>query len=71
MKETLKRYWPYIRGYKKYYFIVLFGIILTVIATAGTAQIMQQLIDDMFIAKKQNMLYLINLKLIVIYILKS
>ena len=71
MKETLKRYWPYIKGYKKHYLIVLFGIILTVIATAGTAQIMQPLMDDMFIAKKEEMLYLIPLLLIGIYILKS
>ncbi len=71
MKETLKRYWPYIKGYKKHYLIVLFGIILTVIATAGTAQIMQPLMDDMFIAKKEKMLYLIPLLLIGIYILKS
>jgi subfamily B ATP-binding cassette protein MsbA len=71
VKETLKRYWPYIKGYKKHYLIVLFGIILTVIATAGTAQIMQPLMDDMFIAKKEKMLYLIPLLLIGIYILKS
>ena len=71
MRETLKRYWPYIKGYKKYYLVVLLGIILTVIATAGTAQIMQPLMDDMFIAKKENMLYLIPLLLIGIYVLKS
>lgn len=71
MKETLKRYWPYIKQYKKHYLIVLSGIILTVLATAGTAQIMQPLMDDMFIAKKEKMLYLIPILLIGIYILKS
>ena len=71
MKRTIKRYWPYLKEYKLYYFIVLIGILLTVAATAGTAQIMQPLMDDMFIAKDPKMLYMIPLMLIGIYLAKS
>lgn len=69
--DIYKRYWPYIKGYKFQYVMVLVGILLTVTATAGTAHIMQPLMDNMFINKEEHMLYLIPILLIGIYILKS
>jgi ATP-binding cassette, subfamily B, bacterial MsbA len=69
--EIYKRYWPYIRGYKFQYVMVLIGILLTVTATAGTAHIMQPLMDNMFIKKEEEMLYVIPLLLVGIYVLKS
>ncbi|MEE8588093.1 MAG: ABC transporter transmembrane domain-containing protein [Sulfurimonadaceae bacterium] len=71
MKNTLKRYWPYLKEYKFYYFIVFIGIILTVSATAGTAEIMKYLMDDMFIGRDPSMLYIIPLALIGLYVGKS
>ena len=71
MKNMFMRYWPYVKEYKLYYLFVLFGIILTVSATAATAHIMKPLMDDMFIAKKEEMLYIIPIALIIIYIVKA
>lgn len=71
MKEIVKRFWPYIKEYKLYYMLVIFGGILIVISTAASAHIMKPLMDDMFIAKKKEMLYLIPLGLIGIYITKA
>ena len=71
MKNIFKRYWPYLKDYRLYYFIIFIGIILTVAATAATAQIMQPLMDDMFIARDPEMLYKIPLMLIGIYFAKS
>ena len=71
MKEVYQRYWPYIKGYKFHYAMVLIGIVLTVTATAGTAHIMQPIMDDMFIKKDPKMLTFIPLLLIGIYVLKS
>lgn len=51
--------------------MVLIGIVLTVAATAATAQIMKPLMDDMFIARDPEMLVIIPLALIGIYIAKS
>lgn len=51
--------------------MVLIGILLTVTATAGTAHIMQPLMDNMFIKKEENMLYIIPALLVGIYIIKS
>lgn len=53
------------------YIFVLFGIILTVAATTATAHIMKPLMDDMFIAKKEEMLYLIPFGLVGIYFVKA
>jgi subfamily B ATP-binding cassette protein MsbA len=62
---------PYIKEYKLQYVFVLLGILLTVTATAATAHIMQPLMDDMFIDKKEDMLYQIPLMLLGIYFIKS
>lgn len=70
-KAALKRYLPYLRDYGSYYLIVFIGILLTVTATAATAHIMQPLMDQMFIARDETMLYLIPLGLIAIYVVKS
>ncbi|QOY55235.1 ATP-binding cassette domain-containing protein [Candidatus Sulfurimonas marisnigri] len=71
MKKVLKRFFPYIKEYKLQYFLVLIGIILTVSATAATAHIMKPLMDDMFINRKEEMLFFIPLGLIAIYFLKA
>jgi len=71
LKQTFKRFWPYLKGYRLQYFLVFTGIVLTVSATAATAHIMKPLMDDMFIAKKEEMLYLIPLGLIGIYLIKA
>jgi subfamily B ATP-binding cassette protein MsbA len=51
--------------------MVFIGILLTVTATAGTAHIMQPLMDNMFIKKESNMLYIIPALLVGIYVIKS
>jgi len=71
MKYMLKRYWPYIKEYRLEYFFVLIGIIFTVAATTATAHIMKPLMDDMFIDRREEMLYLIPIGLIGIYVIKA
>ncbi|MDD5158592.1 MAG: ABC transporter transmembrane domain-containing protein [Sulfuricurvum sp.] len=71
MKESYKRFWPYIREYKFQFLMVLIGIILTVSATAATAHIMKPLMDNMFIKKEARMLYIIPMLLVGIYVLKA
>jgi len=71
LKEIIKRFWPYIKEYKFYYILVIFGGLLIVASTAASAHIMKPLMDDMFIAKKKEMLYLIPMGLIGIYLTKA
>ncbi|QOP42353.1 ATP-binding cassette domain-containing protein [Sulfurimonas marina] len=51
--------------------MVFFAGLLIIGATAGNAHIMKPLMDDMFIEKKEEMLYLIPLGLIGIYLTKA
>jgi len=69
--QIAKRFLPYVKEYKFQYFLVLIGIILTVSATAATAHIMKPLMDDMFIQRKEEMLYLIPFGLVGIYFFKA
>ena len=71
MKKVLKRYLPYIKEYKLQYLFVLIGILLTVSATTATAHIMKPLMDDLFISKKEEMLYYIPIGLVGIYFFKA
>jgi subfamily B ATP-binding cassette protein MsbA len=71
LKKIFKRYVPYIKEYKLEYLLVFIGIVLTVSATTATAHIMKPLMDEMFIEKKEEMLYYIPLGLIGIYFFKS
>ena len=71
LKKILKRYLPYLKNYKFQYFLVFIGILLTVSATVATAQIMQPLMDDLFISKKEEMLVYIPLLLLGIYFIKA
>ena len=66
-----RRYWPYIREYKFQYSLVLLGIFMVVTSTTATAHIMKPLMDEMFIKREEDMLYLIPLGLIGIYLIKS
>jgi len=71
MKTTFKRYLPYLKEHRGRYLLVLLGIVMTVSATAATAQIMKPLMDRMFIEREASMLYLIPLGLVAIYFVKS
>ena len=71
MKYFIIKFWPYIKEYKFQYLIVLIGIILTVASTTATAHIMKPLMDEMFIKRKEEMLYVIPISLISIYFIKA
>jgi len=71
LKEIIKRFWPYIKEYKLYYMLVVFGGVLILASTVATAHIMKPMMDDMFIDKKEEMLYIIPIGLIIIYVAKA
>ena len=71
MKKTFRRFWPYMRGYKVQFILVLVGITFAVGATSATAYIMQPMMDKMFIERDAEMLWLIPLGLVLIYAVKG
>jgi len=71
LKETFKRYLPYFKDYKFQYFLVSIGILLVVTTTAGTAQIMKYVVDDLLINQDKSMLSIVPIALIVLYTAKA
>ena len=71
MKQTFLRYLPYIKDYKLKYFIVIIAIIMVVSATAGTAQIMKYVVDDLLIDQDPKMLTIVPIALVIIYTIKA
>ncbi len=71
MLEIFKRYLPYLKGYKFHFLLVLIGIAMTIAANVAMAQIMQPMIDKLFIARQEEMLISVPLMMIGIFVLKG
>jgi subfamily B ATP-binding cassette protein MsbA len=62
---------PYFKKHKKEFFFVVLGILASAGATVLIAHIIQPILDDIFIAKDKEMLYIIPPFLILIYAVKG
>jgi len=71
MKDLLKQYIPYLFGYKKQFIFAIIGMIAVAIGTAGTAQLIKPVLDDVFINKDEEMLFLIPFLLVAVFGLKG
>lgn len=71
MKSLLKQYLPYLVGYKSQFFFAVLGMIAVAVGTAGTAQLIKPVLDDVFINKDKEMLALIPFLLVGVFTLKG
>ena len=71
MKELLKQYLPYLIGYKKQFTFAIIGMFAVAIGTAGTAQLIKPVLDDVFVAKDETMLAIIPFLLMGVFFLKG
>ncbi len=71
MKKLLKQYLPYLIGYKKQFFFAILGMIAVAAGTAGTAQLIKPVLDDVFINKDTQMLTLMPFLLVGVFALKG
>ena len=71
MKEFFKQYSPFYKNYKLQFFYAFIGIILVAGATSGTAYAIQPLLDDIFINKDEDMLYMMPIFVIILYTAKG
>ena len=71
MKDFFKQYSPYYKNYKLFFFYSFVGIILVSAATSGTAYAIQPLLDDIFINKNKEMLYMMPFIVIALYTAKG
>lgn len=71
MKDLLRQYLPYLTGYKREFFFAVLGMIAVAIGTAGTAQLIKPVLDDVFINKDREMLLLMPFFLVGVFALKG
>ncbi|HSR74010.1 MAG TPA: ABC transporter transmembrane domain-containing protein, partial [Sulfurovum sp.] len=71
MKDLLRQYLPYLLGYKREFFFAILGMIAVAVGTAGTAQLIKPVLDDVFINKDREMLLLMPFFLIAVFALKG
>jgi len=71
MKNLLKQYLPYLVGYKRQFFFAILGMIAVAVGTAGTAQLIKPVLDDVFINKDIEMLKLMPFLLVGVFTLKG
>ncbi len=71
MKEFFKQYSPFYKNYKLQFIYALIGIILVAASTAATAYAIQPLLDDIFINKDEEMLYMMPIFVVILYTAKG
>jgi len=71
MKEFFKQYSPFYKNYKLQFVYAFIGIILVAGATSGTAYAIQPLLDEIFINKDEEMLYMMPIIVIILYTAKG
>ncbi len=71
MKDLLKQYIPYLVGYKRQFIFAVLGMIAVAVGTAGTAQLIKPVLDDVFINKDIEMLKLMPFLLVGVFTLKG
>ncbi len=71
MKRLFKNYLPYLISYKRQFIYAILGMVAVAIGTAGTAQLIKPILDEVFIAKDGQMLATIPFLLILVFSLKG
>lgn len=71
LRELFKQYLPYFKEYKKEFSLAIIGMIAIAAGTAGTAHIIKPVMDDIFIKKDINMLYIVPFALVFLFALKG
>ncbi len=71
MRELFRHYLPYLASYKKEFILALLGMVAVALGTAGTAHLIQPLLDEVFIDKNKASLLSVPLMLIGVFTLKG
>jgi len=62
---------PYFKGYLGYFSISIIGMLLTAIGTAATAYLVKPILDDIFVDKNLDALYMLPYAIVIVYAMKG
>ncbi|MDY0328293.1 MAG: ABC transporter ATP-binding protein [Arcobacteraceae bacterium] len=71
MKQLLIQYIPYYKNYIRKFIYALIGMILVAGGTSGTAYVIKPVLDDIFINKDLEMLYILPWIIVILYFAKG
>ncbi len=71
MKNILKEYLPYLIEYKRRFIYAILGMLAVAIGTAGTAHLIKPILDDIFINKDRDMLFILPFMFVFVFGLKG
>lgn len=71
VKLLFKQFFPYFKDYKFEFFIAIVGMILSSSGTAISAYLVKPILDEIFINKDKDLLYLLPYAIIIVYTLKE
>ncbi len=71
MIQFIKHYIPYLKNYKRQLFFAFLGMLTVAITTAAIAYMMKPLLDEIFVDKKVEQLYILPVIVIAIFALKG
>jgi subfamily B ATP-binding cassette protein MsbA len=75
MKQTLSiilgRFWPYMKDYKGKFILAFLGMALAAAGTAGTAYVIKPVLDEIFVEKNKELLYLMPFAVVATYFAKG
>ena len=71
MNKLFRYFTPYFRGYKREFFFAIVGMIAVAVGTTASAHLLKPVLDDIFISKDREMLYMIPFAIIAVFAIKS
>ena len=71
LRLLLKRFGPYFKEYIPQFLFAIIGMIAASVGTAASAYLVKPILDEIFIAKDENLLYLLPYAIIAVYIIKE
>jgi subfamily B ATP-binding cassette protein MsbA len=71
MKEFLKKFYPFLKNYKKHLIVSFIGVAIAAAGNAGVVYQIQPILDDVFIDKNSDLLFFVSFMLVLYYLMKS
>lgn len=71
LKGVLKRFTPYIKNYKVQFALAILGMIMAAAGTAGSAWLIEPVLNKIFVEKNKELLYILPYGVIIVYVIKS
>ncbi|WP_200764049.1 ABC transporter ATP-binding protein [Nitrosophilus alvini] len=71
MKKLFRYYLPYLKEYKLQFFFAIIGMVMIAVGTAGTAQLIKPVLDEIFINKDEEMLKIMPFAIFGVFFLKG